>query len=340
MHKNPMISHVPKSMSSTPIELLQWTKMDYLESDICSTFQTKNSFALICKKGITFYHPKENTFYQKDIRLPSRSQHHLQFHNAQQFDDKNNLLYYQPDIFALLGITSTWKVWNGIKCEKIHNSTNEWSKNVESILFNDELHLIGGTNAVHHSYNPVTKQYRNVTNSIECIASNTRHTSIKLFQSPKKKKIYLTVNRNIYFYSLQTNNWEQLPVCLPESMEFYKVVALENDIFLFLFGHENCILIHVLELKSLTITKCKISCPIPEPLAYAVFNDKWTQTLLTFGYVRYVWNDEDFDSVRYPPNDLIQMITSYGIIEKLHIFWRIFHWKVNVQEILNKAGFA
>ena len=332
-------------------EQKKWTKMNSLHDDVCQIFQTIDSFGLIFNDSIHFYNSSKREFDQKlDISILTHSFRHnytlsyLDNVHKFVFDAAHNFLYYKAG--DLHHGSYGWFVFNvqTQKSTKIYNSTNKCNLDAKGIIIDNRLHLIGALEGVHHSYEPFTKEYKNVSDIN--FPSYTK-TAIK---SSNGLKVYLFDEcgiENVWQYSVPVNKWYSTSISLPTALCNFAAVSVKNDKFIIIFGgvlqiesKGNINDIYVVNMETEKLVKCKIKCPVKGSVKVAVGNDKYKQELITSGFVRNLWKNKQFsDNMRYPPVYLIKLIQSYDQQDEVYLFWRHLGWRMSVDDILNNTDF-
>jgi len=97
-------------------------------------------------------------------------------------------------------------------------------------------------------------------------------------------------------------------------------------------------IIYVIDLINMNCLQSKIKCPFDlqkagqSPIRAVCVNNNERDDLMVFGYV-HEFEKNDFESMNIPFN-LIKMILKYILIEYIHIFSFLNHWKINIDDIM------
>ena len=335
-----------------------WKKIDGLDGDVCQIFHTKNSFGIILNDGIQFYNSSKRKF---DPKLQMQQLKILPFQiddngNNVTFDAEQNLLYYYSQN------TYSWSVINNKskQSNKIYNSTGISNQGACGIIMNNQLHLFGGKFGIHHSYDPNSKQYKNIEDlNVPFVSNANFHASQSFIKSSDGLKIYLfhviyaqdPADGGVMMlkYLIGNKNWEDTSIFLPEALTGFGAVSVKNDKFIIVFAgvrdadkqeRENMNDIFVINVESKKLVKCKIKCPTKGSVRVAVGNDKFKQELITYGFVRNLWKNKQFnDNMKFPPFYLINLIVSYDQQEEVYLFWRYFGWRMSIDDLLKNTDF-
>ena len=116
-------------------------------------------------------------------------------------------------------------------------------------------------------------------------------------------------------------------------------IVTENDKYLILFSGK----IWISDLLTFKIRESSIICPIPagsdsEEEPHALNMGEEIDEILSCGYIRDCWSEDEMKSLRYPPMYLIKIIKKYFCDEVIYLFENydsMSHWKIKLNDILN-----
>ena len=215
------------------------------------------------------------------------------------------------------------------------------------IMINDELHSIGG----YCEYSLFPKcchiKFNNQKDEMHCLYAFEDHSvgGHNIVKINNKLLLFGESNNKIFEYDI-LDSWSVLKVKLPTVMWRAGCTTVLNDQYVIFFVSNgplnHPVDIYYYSIVELKFTKSKlkppftVNCPSGYFKALSV-NDKYRDTIITFGYVRTQWRSLEISDHLFPPEYLIRIISNkYYLNEYVHLFTHHgHHWKIDVFDILS-----
>ena len=244
----------------------------------------------------------------------------------------------------------------------------------------NEIHIMGGAiygHKYHIIYNEnegiITRKHNlnlelDLTENIEGlhISSLVRVQSNKILLIGNRYKVCNSINarnpsrkrrrRIMTLYDMNENEWDkssiikQIPLTLAISPIDELCISIFNGSIVLIFSNNKKSII-IFDYLNQQFYKSKIECPIEcvtdnsFPNNYKIFalnNDNNILKLITWGYIRNLFNTLLFSNQYFPPDYLIRIIYKYSIDIWIHLFTeknintnKIQHYKINAIDIIN-----
>eukprot|EP01084_Bolivina_argentea_P161402 280970_1 len=273
----------------------------------------------------------ENDTWDEFVKYPFSSTTHSMI----AFDIDPQILYvYSSEGLEKINIKTN-------KSKRIENVT-EIGNGARSLIFDNQLHVIGGTDNLYHLiWN--NKQHKFDTG--HKFPFNTYNLQSG-FVHIKSKNILLLLGGydkhdaeydldSIYSYNIQQKKWILLPQKLPIPLSYFGCVLSKDDKYLIIMGgtsdddFNQLNDIYVLNTNNMEFKKSKIDCPEKSNYHAINMDNKENIELLIFGFVRSWWN-------LYPPNELLMLISCFYATEYIHLMSTYGnHWKIELNTIVN-----
>eukprot|EP01084_Bolivina_argentea_P092007 165585_1 len=255
-------------------------------------------------------------------------------HQTSALNEDKTILYMFGELGEIITVDLKTGKFTVVNDERYHDGSHS-----KSLFINGQFHIFGGwvnVNKSHFIWNEEEKQLIEMYKFKEMknIGPLHRH-SVMYCASQNTVLIIHWANCTIYSYSLNTNECIQLPFEPSEHFKKYfeQAILTSNEQFVICFIN-SASEIDILDLKTLTLKKSKVSMPVSNGQIYLCLrSNKGRADKVTNGYIR-----KYFDFVlNFIPNDIIGIIQSFVCFEVIHLFNEESHLTINVDVLINEV---
>eukprot|EP01084_Bolivina_argentea_P111923 199636_1 len=238
----------------------------------------------------------------------------------------------------------------------ITNNVRNVGHSGRGIVLNDQFHMIGGCSS---STEHLLWDGNELKSQFDFSIGKSLHVSFFYFSQPgiahiPSKNSLLCIGGYsgkchdwIYLYNTKCKTWTKLSQRLPVPMWFCGCVVSRNQKYVILLGGDYTDTIYVLDVATMKFRKSSIICPEKACVHAINMYDAEKDMLLTFGYIRNIFNLPQCNAMSFPPIYLINIISSYYSNEWIFVTTIVKanlnheskingrHWKIKLDDILN-----
>ena len=210
------------------------------------------------------------------------------------------------------------------------NRSYAYSSSNQLAKIGDDIHIIHRGHLQHSIFNVKNKTMTQIHQFDYDVRPNG---SCFIHMKSTNSLLLFALNRSIFEYSLLTKKWNKWKALSPVKID--NVVVSMNEKFILLINNYFRT-IYVFDVQKRVSFKSKINIPsesIGTGQAVIMYS-KTRDQLLTFGYIRKVYDEAEMNGVQQLPLCLINMILNKVHFEYLHVIAYRDHWKINVDQIL------